>query len=42
MLAYAESRHLEYMDSDIGPVYYDCAIDLYETEQRMIASPRLK
>jgi hypothetical protein len=35
----SESRHLEYLDSDIGPVCYDCAIDLYETEQRMIAIP---
>ena len=32
-----QSRHLEYIDSDIGPVCDECAVDLYETEQRMIA-----
>jgi hypothetical protein len=34
-----ESRHLGYIDSDIGPVCYDCATDLYETEHRVMLRP---
>jgi hypothetical protein len=37
-----EFRDLGYIDNDIGPICYDCAIDLYETEQRMITQPAAK